>query len=235
MAALSYERIHEMIKTCVNYLNNLLQPINPQYKCHIFRAANWSMMPTENIYTALVENGITIDSSVYKGGCQGGNVSYDYRNAYSNILAYPASNKDINIYDPEGRIIEYPIYTEMRYFWSFISPLRIFRMVRAKFHKHKKNGVVTTVTQEANKNDNRNLTLKSFFTKSPWKLDFNQASGFQMINALKRIFKLKLEQEIVNVVFIGHSKTYIPYNEKTLEKFLRYSKAQKQIKFGLLK
>lgn len=135
----------------------------------------------------------------------------------------------------EDKIIEYPIYTEMRYFWSFISPLRIFRMVRAKFHKHKKSDIVTPVSQEANKNDNRNLTLKSFFTKSPWKLDFNQASGIQMINALKRILRLKLQQEKVTVVFIGHSKTFFPYNEKTLKRFLQFAKAQKQLQFGLLK
>jgi len=233
MAALPYERIDEMIKSGVDLLENIILPVKSDYKCLAFRAANWSMMPTENIYKALVNNGIRIDTSVYKGGCQGGNVYYDYRDAYSNIGNYPASWKNINHYDENGQLTEYPIYTEMRYFWNFVSPLRIFRMIRAKFHRHTKNVVESSVTKNDVKEDNRKLSLKAFFRKSAWKLDFNQANGQQMISALKRIKKLDIKQNNVAVVLIGHSKTFVPYNEKTLEKFLKWAKKQKDIEFGL--
>lgn len=233
MAALPYERIDEMVSQCVNYLNGLLKPIDNGYECHVFRAANWSMMPTENIYKALVNNGITIDTSVYKGGCQGGNVCYDYREAYSNLLPYKASCNNINEFDENGMITEYPIYTEMRHFWSFISPIRIFRMIRAKFHKHKKKEVAAP--KSISENDNRRLTVKSFFVKSPWKFDFNQANGAQMIGALGRIRRMNNNPELVPVVLIGHSKTFVPYNEKTLEKFLKYANRCEDVDFGLLK
>ena len=152
MAALSYERITEMVSQSVKYLENLLQPIQSDYKVWLFRAANWSMMPTPTLYQVLVEHGITHDTSVYKGGCQGGNVCYDYRHAYDNLLTYRASSKDINLQDPAGDLWEMPIYTEMRPFWDFISPIRIFRMVRAKFHKHKHQSQPQSATD---KNDNR--------------------------------------------------------------------------------
>ena len=231
MAALSYERIQEMVSTSIAWLEEILQPEFPQYKCHVFRAANWSMMPTENIYKALVENGIDSDTSVYKGGIQGGNVNYDYSSAYSNLYAYRASSININKRDENGSIIEYPIYCEMRNFWSFITPLRTFRMIRARFHKHKKNNIVSNQSQgrETNK-----LGLKSFFRKSPWKLDFNQASGSQLIGALKRIKSVNNPQnKPVNVVLIGHSKTFVKYNEKTLEKFLKWCSLQKNIAYNL--
>jgi hypothetical protein len=233
MATLSCERIGELVKSGVDLLENIISPIKPNYKCTVFRAANWSMMPTENIYKSLINNKIKIDTSVYKGGVQGGNVCYDYREAYSNIENYPASSQNINHYDKDGQLTEYPIYTEMRPFWHFISPLRIFRMVRAKFHKHNKNTTEFSDTQSQVKEDNRKLSLKSFFRKSPWKLDFNQASGFQMISALKRIQKLDIQKNNIPVVLIGHSKTFVPYNEKTLEKFLKWTKKQKNIEFGL--
>ena len=233
MAALSYERICEMIKSGVELLESIILPIKPDYKCTAFRAANWSMMPTENIYKALVENGIKIDTSVYKGGIQGGNVCYDYREAYSNIENYPASPQNINHYDENGQLVEYPIYTEMRYFWNFISPLRIFRMIRARFHKHNKNTTEISDSQNQSSKGGRKLSLKSFFIKSPWKLDFNQANGRQMISALKRIKKLDVQKDIIPVVLIGHSKTFVPYNEKTLEKFLKWTEKQKYIEFGL--
>lgn len=222
MAALSYERITEMVSQSVKYLEDLLQPIQSDYKVWLFRAANWSMMPTPILYKVLTEYGITHDTSVYKGGCQGGNVCYDYRNAYDNLLSYPASAKDINHYDTNGELIEMPIYTEMRPFWDFISPIRIFRMVRAKFHKHKHQSQPQSVT--ADKNDNRKLSLRSFFVKSPLKMDFNQVNGRGLIRMMKNIMRRAKQERIdhLDVVLIGHSKTFVPYNEKTLLPFLQW-------------
>ncbi len=229
MAALPIERIDEMVGTCVRYLEELLRPIKPNYKVWLFRAANWSMMPTENLYKVLVKYGITADTSVYKGGVQGGNVCYDYRSAFDNLLSYPASAKDINYYDTDGQLLEMPIYCEMKPFWQFISVLRIFRMIRAKFHKHKHNQESRVKNQESglNKDDNRTLSIKSFFRLSPWKMDFNQGTSRQLITAMKRIMQRRVsDRDLVDVILIGHSKTFIPHNEKTLKPFLKWIKKQ---------
>lgn len=223
MASLPYERINEMVTQCVEYLNKLLKPINNDYKVWLYRAANWSMMPTESLYKVLVENGLTHDTSVYKGGCQGGNVCYDYRDAYDNLLTYKASAADINKYDCNGKLYEIPIYTEMHYFWDFISPIRIFRMIRAKFHKHKKHNKVAT-SDKISKNDNRKISVRSFFVKSPLKMDFNQVNGNGLIRMMKNINKRMIKEDVkdIDVVLIGHSKSFIPYNEKTLRRFLEW-------------
>lgn len=222
MATLPYERVYEMVEGCVKYLENLLKPIKSDYYVWLYRAANWSMMPTPTLYKVLTEFGITHDTSVYKGGCQGGNVCYDYRYAYDNLCSYKASAKDINEYDPDGKITEMPIYTEMRPFWDFVSPIRMFRMVRAKFHKHKHNNSATGLSRKAEKNDNRKLSLRSFFVKSPLKMDFNQVNGQALIRMMKHImYRAQKEKLIhVDVVLIGHSKTFVRYNEKTLRPFL---------------
>ena len=227
MAALLPERIDEMVGQCVEYLYSLLTPVKPDYKVWLFRAANWSMMPTGNIYQSLLKHGISADTSVYKGGVQGGNVSYDYREAYSNLLSYPADAQNINHYAPTSQsatITEYPIYTEMKPFWAFITPIRIFRMIRAEFHHHKKNTSPTEFSNvEINKADNRALNFKAFFRKSPWKLDFNQASGKQLINAVKRIQLTNIpNRSVIDIILIGHSKSFIGYNELSLERFLKW-------------
>ena len=231
MAALPIERIDEMVGQCIRYLENLLRPIKKDYKVWLFRAANWSMMPTENLYRVLVKHGITHDTSVFKGGVQGGNVCYDYREAYDNLFAYPASMKNINERDEEGQLTELPIYTEMRPLWDFISPIRIFRMVRAKFHKHKrvnelKSERVKELTNAASKDDNRHVTIKSFFRLSPMKMDFNQVSARglrrMMRNVMRRVESQEPRVEKMNIVLIGHSKTFVPYNEVTLEPFLKW-------------
>lgn len=231
MAALPYQRIFEMVKTSKDFLEELLKPIYEDYQCTAFRAANWSMMPTHNIYKALVNSGIVIDTSVYKGGRQSGNVDYDYSTAHSHLYSYKASDENINKEDINGRLHEYPIYTEQRFFWSFVTPIRVFRMIRAKFHRHKK---IQSVAVAVEKGDTSTLTLKSFFKKSPWKLDFNQASGEQLINALSRIQKQNNNTaKVIDVVLIGHSKTFVKYNEHTLEKFLKWAKSDKSVKIGL--
>ncbi len=227
MAALPKDRIDDMVGQCVHYLNDLLIPIKPDYKVWLFRAANWSMMPTENIYQVLLKYGISADTSVYKGGVQGGNVSYDYREAYHNLLSYPADARNINHLAPEGQqgiITEYPIYTELRPFGAFISPIRLFRMVRARFHRHKHNKVFSaSYSDEINREDNRTISVKSFIRKSPWKLDFNQATGKQLIAAWKRIMRIDVDnRNTIDVVLIGHSKSFIPYNNRTMERFLKW-------------
>ena len=226
MAALPIERIDEMVAQCVTYLQTLLKPVKKDYRVWLFRAANWSMMPTENLYRVLVKHGITHDTSVFKGGVQGGNVCYDYREAHDNLFAYSASVRNINEYDAEGQLVEMPIYTEMRPFWDFVSVIRVFRMIRAKFHKHKKNErlavSVERLADNANKNDNRKLSFKSFFRLSPLKMDFNQVSARGLRRMMRNVIRRSADKEHVDVILIGHSKTFVPYNEKTLEPFLKW-------------
>ena len=227
MAALPIERIDEMVEQCVTYLEDLLRPVKEDYRVWLFRAANWSMMPTENLYRVLVKYGITHDTSVYKGGCQGGNVCYDYREAYNNLFSYPASALNINHMDENGKLIEMPIYTEMHPFWDFITPMRVFRMIRTKFHKHKhvselKSERIKDLTKVASENDNRKLSLKSFFRLSPMKMDFNQVNARGLKRMMKNVMRRSSQKDHVNVILIGHSKTFVPYNEKTLEPFLKW-------------
>lgn len=224
MAALPIERIDEMVGQCVTYLETLLKPIKKDYRVWLFRAANWSMMPTENLYRVLVKHGITHDTSVFKGGVQGGNVCYDYREAHDNLFAYPASVRNINEYDAEGKLIELPIYTEMRPFWDFVTPMRVFRMIRAKFHKHKHSAANEARATNISSGDNRKLSLKSFFRLSPLKMDFNQVNSRGLKRMMKNVMHRSEDalKDSVDVILIGHSKTFVPYNEKTLEPFLKW-------------
>ena len=63
-------------------------------------------------------------------------------------------------------------------------------------------------------------------------MDFNQVSARglkrMMRNVMRRVEsgKWKVEGSVsgkpVDVILIGHSKTFVPYNEKTLEPFLAW-------------
>lgn len=236
LAKQPYKLIFERIKSCKTFLEQQLREVKPDYSCVAFRAANWSMTPTSNIYKALVDNQILYDTSVFKWGKRSGRVKFDYSNAYSNIFPWEADDKDICIKKNGAPLIEIPIYTEKKYFFAFITPIRIFRMWRAQFHKHEKHSQSSVI----NKNSlirkifrKIHSVFSSLFIKHAWKLDINQATANQQIRALKRISNNKqYYNKNIPVVFIGHSKSFIKKNEKNLKKVLSFIQKNEDFSFS---
>lgn len=225
-ARLEYSKIHHRIKTSKELLESIIQEEVPQYKCFAFRAANWAMQPTPNIARALLENDIYIDSSVYKYGKQHEWVKYDYTNAYHPTFPYKASLLEICENDENSPLWEFPIHCELMPFYDFITPIRLFRMVRAKLHKHKTPNLVDG--KKTSKKRKKNLLNKFrilLANRHPLKLDFNQLTGRQMIQFLKNIDAYK---DSDYVTCIGHSKSFVRYNEYTLNKFLRFIASNKE-------
>jgi len=231
LAKQSYQKIHERIKLCKDFLENHLKEVKSGYKCIAFRASNWSMMPTKNIYKALVENKIKIDTSVFKYGKRSGRVKFDYSSAESPIVPWFLDENDICKKDNSGKLLEIPIYCELRNFLAFISFIRIFRIIRAQFHRHEK--IISSENDNLNSKPGNNSQKKKknilkkilgpFGNKHAWKLDLNQASGRQLINAVKRIEKKFGDYNFdIPIVLIGHSKSFVKHNEKTMEQFLKY-------------
>ena len=225
-AGLEYAKIYDRIKTSKELLESIMREKVPEYKCFAFRAANWAMQPTPNIAKALLENDIYIDSSVYKYGKQHEWVKYDYTNAHDPTFPYKASLDEICENDENSPLWEFPIHCELRPFYDFITPIRFFRMVRAKFHKHKKPASVE-VKKQSDTNGNGFLKKLRLLLASrhPLKLDFNQLSGRQMVQCLKDV---EIRDELGYVTCIGHSKSFVRYNSYTLDTFLKFIASNKE-------
>lgn len=97
----------ELLKSGKMYLENLLQPINPDYKCIGFRAGAYGIEPSENIITALNELNFQVDSSVTKGFVNPG--FFDFSNAHSNFKPWNVSTEDIKK-SGSSDLLEFPIY-----------------------------------------------------------------------------------------------------------------------------
>ncbi len=244
LAGLDYNIIYNRVKVCKEYLEDELSSVNPEYKCLAFRAANWSMVPTANIYHALVNNNIKIDTSLFKWGIRNGRVKFDYSNVFDPLFPWFFNEEDVCQKNNNGAILEVPIYCEHRNFLAFISFIRAYRMLRAQFHKHAKetNDRITSIDQAQTINDikskkNKFARLWTLIEKHAWKLDFNQATASQLINALKRIEKnYNNTATPIPIVLIGHSKSFIKYNEKTIVPFLKYIKSKPELfSFALFK
>ena len=131
-ADLPLDRAREMIRVGKEFLETLLQPVDPAYRCFVFRAANWSMNPSRNATRALAENGFTIETSVFKYGRRSGLVNFDYSHAPSSVVPWRASEDDVCRPDPAGKLVEFPIYSENRWIGAFLSVNRFYRALQRK-------------------------------------------------------------------------------------------------------
>lgn len=226
LAELEFERQNELIGDGKRFLEEIIKTSENNYSCFVFRAANWSMLPTENITKALVGNGITIDTSVFKYGSRNGIVKFDYSSAFSDAMPYPYDEKDVRKRNSIGKVFEFPIYCENQKLGEFISLNRFYRVIQSRIHnfsdaepfkKQISNG------SEINNSINEKSFLKKLKSTYPLKADFNQCTGRQLIAQIKRLEKKYSGLNIdIPFVTIGHSKLFNKFNEISLKPFLHY-------------
>lgn len=225
-ARLPFERMEWMVRTCKFYLEALLRPVNPNYSCIAFRAANWSVSPSRNVVRALSNNGIRIDTSVFKYGRRQGAVNFDYSNARSAIEPWRVSAEDICQHDEHGTLWELPIYSEKRWIGAFLSLGRLQRIFSGLGHKVC--GSPTDAQADGERGEDaraaKPLMLRTAFGKQAWKADFNQCSGRQLIGAIERgaARRAGLDGRSLPFVLIGHSKLFGGPNARSLRPFLKH-------------
>lgn len=114
--------IHSLIAKGKEYLESLLRKVDASYSCHSFRAGGWCIQPEREIIESLLANGITTDSTVYRGGYRTNPYHYfDYRNTTMDSNWWIDSELGINYPSPiAGKgLFEIPIgsYYQFPYQW----------------------------------------------------------------------------------------------------------------------
>ncbi len=233
-AGLDPNRMTTMVKQGKQFLESILQPAHPGYRCLAFRAANWSVSPSRNVVRALLDNGLEIDTSIFKYGRRDGLVKFDYSRAHSDLLPWPACADDLCARDDRGKLWEFPIYSENRWIGAFLSANRIYRVLHGARHRIASapsdgaSGEPTGPAGRTGRLDRLSLLAK----KHAWKADFNQCTGRQLMAALRRAEgKASGISGDVPFVLIGHSKIFNTVNERSLRPFLEFV-AQNKDRFG---
>jgi hypothetical protein len=233
-AGLSLRRLDELIKLGKNFLESLLQPVNPAYRCNVFRAANWSVSPSRNVVRALVNNGIRIDTSVFKYGRRDGLVNFDYRHAHSALIPWRTDEDDICVASEHGQLFEFPIYCENRWLGAFVTPQRLFRAFVSWRHKFADEGDGAPARVPAGATPRTGRKQSRLARRHAWKADFNQCTGRQLIRALNRTEReYGRPATVLPFVLIGHSKLFTRFNEWDLRSFLHYvANRPERFRFG---
>ncbi|NGZ09615.1 MAG: hypothetical protein CV088_09550 [Nitrospira sp. LK70] len=249
-ARLPYERMSGMIGLCKQFLESLLRPVDSSYRCVAFRAANWSVSPSKNVVQALIEHGISIDTSIFKYGRRKGVVNFDYSQAYSPIVPWRVKEDDMCGRDDTGSLWELPIYSERRWIGAFLTWNRFSRALMSLRHRVGQSGLSSQQTRShATPAGNGWLGsvapdsqgegwLATLLQRHAWKADFNQCGGGQLINALHRASDRydPHNNKMLPFILIGHPKLFTKRNEKSLSLLLRHcAKHPDKFEFGTLK
>jgi hypothetical protein len=222
-----------------NYLEDLLKPINPNYKCTSFRAGGYYLDPSDTSIKLLKEAGIICDTSVTKDFYSPG--YYDFQDAYSNILPWHTTRNDINKTGEIGEgLLEFPIYSETKaespaFKKLFPKLYFLFRkgikLPEDEIHwqnerEHIKNLRYPKSQRFYKQLEKKNLSwyIRAIWSKNTVQLDYDNLHASVFVKMLQNIFKAKdikqyLNQDIIiPVIALGHIKD--AHNADNLNKIL---------------
>lgn len=170
------------------FLEKLVKPFIPEYKCHIFRAGGYNFGFDKQSITALKDAGFDAESSLCPGFfadkslCQ-----YDYTN-FNNYGPF-----ELKLPDSPLGIIEYPLLTVKSSILEKISLARLYnKLINGKLKKIIYVGDKALLLPKNSKqlaNSNFDVCLSSWLQ-------------------VNRFFKKAVETELSELVLIGHAKDY---------------------------
>jgi hypothetical protein len=209
LAQLGSEAAGDRVRAGRDFLAELLAPTRRPYLCEAFRAGGWAMQPTRPIFDALTSAGITVDSSVFKGGRGPTEAAFDYSGAASHVYPWYFDPDDVSRVDPRPgpthRCLEMPIYAEPRAFVSFLTRKRYV------LERHRQEDSFPGGLPLRRSAAHGLSVLRTLGSNAAMKLDFCRCNRRELRSMLHRIGKLAPREPgaSVPVVAIGHSKDFV--------------------------
>jgi len=190
------ERIDQILDRSLAYYRILLG--SPSFVPICFRAGHLLFQPTQPLSRALVERGIRLDSSFYKGGLWQ-QYKQDYRIGPLNS-PYWRFTDDVTISEPEGALVEIPIYTQMTPIWRLFTSKRVNQQHASLTAKRTWRKIRTRVQD----------FMRFYY---PQKFDVGQMTRDEMIRMMDRIIHYDEKNPLMYhpIVVIMHTKDPIDF------------------------
>ena len=196
--------IKDLLRRGITDLENIIKPVLPTYKCIALRAGGYNVMPSSEVYTAMKELGLKIDSSIYPGGYENGTLSkYDYRMVPRELDFWWADKTDMRKKAHTNKeILEFPIFALPVPRWK-----KVMTLSRLKSLLNKKNGKISSVTKEKIVSKTYYEKIKFILQKEVYTWDacmFSKALHDKFFTHIEKYFFVGYRN---NFVLIGHPKS----------------------------
>jgi len=205
ITSLKYEEIIQVLKEGKVFLEKLLKPYNPNYKCVGFRSGSWAVSDEAKLLSALKECGFKADSSVVPNvRFESEQVHFEYTNCphhyhywYTNGLLSQNGNLTRNNDD----FVEIPPYTKKNKcaFLKYLNPKYLLsKKIVSSFY----------TTKISEKNFSIFQKIKKVLTRNYYMADFNTMTYDTLLNMIEEVLNdNSFDEEIIPVMFIAHPKT----------------------------
>jgi hypothetical protein len=200
LAGLPPARISSYLRQGKEYLEGLLRPVRPDYRCVAFRAGNWLIQPAAEVIAALESNGFRHDTTVFKHGWgSAGPYVLDFRSAHDEMLSWVVDPEDVNRPADRRGLREVPIFCRRVLLPAMLTPRRL-SMQRRLRRRIDAAGAHEPLGLGNGRPVNR---LRLYY---PRKFDFCRMTFGEMRSYLRHaLARSQGAEALVPVVAIGHS------------------------------
>lgn len=211
-----------LIERGIAYLNELLGQNSLDYKCVAFRAAGLALQPNEReLIRALLNHGITLDSSIAKGlKFSSDTVEVDYSETPTKANWFLSAETGISSEATEG-LFEIPIAT-FRVGWGARMGFLVRRLRSAGMRRGAGISRSTSQTRWSNLRTLISYNMK-FLYGNPWfslSCDTKGYSLGMLLNGLDQFIRNHREDDTIYISMINHPKLMFNQQFELLRSFI---------------
>lgn len=207
--------IEDLLREGKETIEHLIREVDDSYRCTILRAGGYNVLPSQEVYEAMVKIGLKVDSSVYPGGYETGLLSrYDYRNATLTKDYWWAKPSDFSKEVTKSEVMEIPVFAlpQKRFY-----KLNIERIKSALQNRKSAVGALKSKTAKSSKIDK----IKYLFQKEAFTWDFC-LFDYRLHKRFFKYIEKYLKEKRSCFVVIGHPKSLT--NDSAFVKMIEYAK-----------
>jgi hypothetical protein len=216
--SLDYQTMVEILKEGKKFLENLLTPVNPDYKCIGFRSGSWAVKDEQKLVKALKECGFHADSSVVPNvKFESEQVTFTYKDCphhYKYWMVDDSISKESS--NMQTNFLEIPPYT-IKTFFAFL------KYFNSKYFLSKNIVQKLYSTKICERNFSIWNKLYKILSRDYYMADINTMSYQTLIEMVERAIHDTTVYEadsIIPLMLIGHPK--VSYGCDDLHLFYSY-------------
>jgi hypothetical protein len=217
------------VENGIKYLEELLTPIDLNYKVHSFKAGGWGLQPSESILNVLKKNNIHVVLGL-RNKLYNHNLGYDYRGMEETVMGYYPNFENICKKDSDNGIITFPLsYIKLNTYEKLLLFKDNFRerLLTKPLLYVPNNTKIPDEVSKQNKEVYDNMLKLVVNTLSKDYYNHLKIGGASSFSFMKRTFDkkikslMKIEGEEIPIIIESHTKTFHNHYDD-IYRFLKY-------------